>query len=91
MWQLIIIIVSKKILLYLLKWDLKYIVFQIVWTRIFPNGDEQHQIEEGLKFYEDLIDECLKYNIEPLITISHYEVPFGLTKKCNAWASMRND
>ena len=34
-----------------------------------------------------MIDECRKYGIEPLITISHYEVPFGLTKKCNAWAS----
>ena len=53
----------------------------------FPNGDETTPNEEGLKFYEDLIDECLKYNIEPLITISHYEVPFGLIKKCNAWAS----
>ncbi len=61
--------------------------FSIAWTRIFPKGDEKEPNEAGLKFYEELIDECLKYNIEPLITISHYEVPFGLTKKCNAWAS----
>lgn len=61
--------------------------FSIAWTRIFPNGDEEKPNEEGLKFYDQLIDECLKYNIEPLITISHYEVPFNLTKKCNAWAS----
>ncbi len=61
--------------------------FSIAWTRIFPNGDESEPNEEGLKFYENIIDECLKYGIEPLITISHYEVPFGLTKKCNAWAS----
>lgn len=61
--------------------------FSINWTRIFPNGDETEPNEKGLQFYENLIDECLKYNIEPLITISHYEVPFGLTKKCNAWAS----
>ena len=63
----------------MLKWDLKYIVF-FAWTRIFPNGDETTPNEEGFKFYEDLIDECLKYNIEPLITISHYEVPFGFNK-----------
>lgn len=63
--------------------------FSIAWTRIFPNGDENEPNEAGLKFYEDLIDECLKYNIEPMITISHYEVPFGLTKKWNAWADRR--
>lgn len=61
--------------------------FSIAWTRIFPNGDETEPNEAGLKHYDDVIDECLKHGIEPLITISHYEVPFGLTKKCNSWAS----
>lgn len=61
--------------------------FSIAWTRIFPNGDETQPNEAGLRHYEKVIDECLKYGIEPLITISHYEVPFGLTKKCNAWVS----
>lgn len=61
--------------------------FSIAWTRIFPNGDETEPNEAGLRHYEEVIDECLKYGIEPLITISHYEVPFGLTKKCNAWVS----
>ena len=63
--------------------------FSIAWTRIFPNGDESEPNEAGLKFYEDLIDECLKYNIEPLVTISHYEVPFHLTKKWNSWTDRR--
>lgn len=61
--------------------------FSIAWTRIFPTGEEETPNEAGLKFYEDVIDECLKYGIEPLITISHYEVPYALTKKYNAWAS----
>ena len=61
--------------------------FSIAWTRIFPNGDEAEPNEAGLKHYEEVIDECRKYGIEPLITLSHYEVPFGLTKKCNAWVS----
>ena len=61
--------------------------FSIAWTRIFPNGDETEPNEAGLKHYDDVIVECLKHGIEPLITISHYEVPFGLTKKCNSWAS----
>ena len=61
--------------------------FSIAWTRIFPNGDESEPNEAGLRHYDEVIDECLKYGIEPLITISHYEVPFGLTKKCNSWVS----
>ncbi|MEG0329757.1 MAG: 6-phospho-beta-glucosidase [Longicatena sp.] len=61
--------------------------FSIAWTRIFPTGEETSPNEEGLAFYDAIIDECLKYNIEPLITISHYEVPFALTQKYNGWAS----
>ena len=41
----------------------------IAWTRIFPNGDEENPNEEGLKFYDDVFDELIKYGIEPLVTI----------------------
>lgn len=61
--------------------------FSINWTRIYPTGEEATPNEKGLEFYDNVIDECRKYNIEPLITISHYEVPFALTKKYNGWAS----
>ena len=50
----------------------------IAWTRIFPNGDDKEPNEEGLKFYDDVFDECLKYGIEPLVTMSHYEPPINL-------------
>ncbi len=50
----------------------------IAWTRIFPQGDELEPNEEGLKFYDDLFDECLKYGIEPVITLSHFELPYHL-------------
>ena len=59
----------------------------IAWARIFPEGDEKTPNEEGLKFYDDLFDECHKYGIEPVVTISHYEMPLGLTLKQNGWAS----
>ena len=49
----------------------------IAWSRIFPSGDEEEPNEEGLQFYDRLFDECHKYGIEPLITISHYETPLG--------------
>ena len=61
----------------------------INWTRIFPNGDDLEPNEEGLKFYDNVFAELKKYNIEPLVTISHYETPFGLTKKYNGWADRR--
>ncbi|MFC4651938.1 6-phospho-beta-glucosidase [Lactococcus nasutitermitis] len=50
----------------------------IAWTRIFPNGDETEPNEEGLQFYDDLFDECLKNGIEPVITLSHFELPYHL-------------
>lgn len=50
----------------------------IAWTRIFPNGDEAEPNEEGLQFYDDLFDECLKHGIEPVITLSHFELPYHL-------------
>ena len=59
--------------------------FSIAWSRIFPNGDELEANEEGLRFYDELIDECLKYNIEPLVTITHFDCPINLTKKYGSW------
>lgn len=63
--------------------------FSIAWTRIFPEGDDVLPNENGLKFYDQIIDECLKYGIEPMITISHYDFPYGLTKKWDGWADRR--
>lgn len=57
----------------------------IAWTRIFPTGMESQPNEAGLKFYDAVFDECKKYNIEPLVTISHYEMPYALVEKCNGW------
>lgn len=59
----------------------------IAWTRIFPNADDLEPNEAGLKFYDDLFDECIKHGIEPLVTMSHYEPPLNLTLKYNGWHS----
>ncbi len=61
----------------------------IAWSRIFPEGDEEQPNEKGLKFYDELFDECHKYGIEPLVTISHYETPLGLAKKYDGWRSRK--
>ena len=57
----------------------------ISWARIFPQGDEEMPNEEGLKFYDDLFDELLKNGIQPVITLSHFEMPYGLVKKYGGW------
>nr|AGD88872.1 6-phospho-beta-glucosidase [uncultured organism] len=61
----------------------------IAWTRIFPTGEETTPNEEGLKFYDSLFDECLKYGIEPLVTICHFDVPMYLVEKYGAWRDRR--
>lgn len=59
----------------------------VSWSRIYPNGNDAEPNEEGLQFYDDVFDECLKYGIQPLVTISHYETPYHLAKKYNGWTS----
>ena len=61
----------------------------IAWSRIFPNGDDKEPNEKGLQFYDDLFDECLKYGIEPLVTISHYETPLALAKNYDGWVNRK--
>ncbi|WP_227136621.1 glycoside hydrolase family 1 protein [Kosakonia radicincitans] len=59
----------------------------IAWTRIFPNGDETTPNEAGLAYYDKLFDELAKYDITPLVTLSHYEMPWGLVKQYGGWGS----
>jgi len=59
----------------------------IAWTRIFPNGDEQQPNEAGLAFYDKLFAELAAHNITPLVTLSHYEMPWGLVKQYGGWGS----
>ncbi|WP_312431579.1 glycoside hydrolase family 1 protein [Lacrimispora sp.] len=59
----------------------------IAWSRIFPNADDTQPNEEGLKFYDAIFDELLKYNIQPLVTMSHYEPPLNLVLNYDGWYS----
>ena len=61
----------------------------ISWARIFPQGDETEPNEEGLKFYDELFNELLKNNIEPVITLSHFEMPYGLVEKYGGWRNRK--
>ncbi|WHQ73243.1 6-phospho-beta-glucosidase [Pantoea sp. Lij88] len=59
----------------------------IAWTRIFPNGDEQQPNEAGLAFYDRLFDELAAHDIHPLVTLSHYEMPWHLVKQYGGWGN----
>lgn len=61
--------------------------FSICWSRIFPTGDEETPNEEGLRFYDGIIDELLRLGMEPLITIYHDELPLFLAEHYDGWSS----
>ncbi len=68
--------------------DMGFKVFRlsINWTRIFPTGMEDEPNEAGLAFYDRVFDCCKAHGIEPLVTISHYEMPYALVERYNGWA-----
>lgn len=59
----------------------------ISWPRIYPTGIEDEPNKEGLKFYDDIFDELIKYGIEPLVTMLHYDYPLEICKKYNGFES----
>jgi 6-phospho-beta-glucosidase len=61
----------------------------ISWSRIFPNGDDVQANEEGLKFYEAVFNECIKYKIEPLVTLQHFDVPLQLSITYGGWSNRK--
>ncbi|OCN06204.1 6-phospho-beta-glucosidase [Erysipelotrichaceae bacterium MTC7] len=61
----------------------------INWSRIYPNGDDKEPNREGIEFYRKVFEELKKYNIEPLVTISHYETPFNIGLKYGGWSNRK--
>ncbi|MEX2784669.1 6-phospho-beta-glucosidase [Streptococcus sp. H49] len=61
----------------------------ISWTRIFPNGDDTAPNQAGLDFYREIFEELRSYNIEPLVTLAHFDVPVSLIKRYGGWRSRR--
>lgn len=61
----------------------------ISWSRIFPKGDEATPNEAGLLFYDHLFDELLRYGIQPIVTLSHFEMPYHLAKEYGGWTNRK--
>jgi len=67
----------------------KCLRLSIAWARIFPKGDDSAPNEEGLQFYDQVFDELLKYNIEPVVTTCHFDVPINLVEKYGSWKNRK--
>ena len=74
---------------YLIEMGFKVYRFSISWSRIFPTGEETTPNEEGLRFYEKIIDKLVANNIEPLVTICHFDMPLHLVETYGSWRSRK--
>ncbi len=61
----------------------------IAWTRIFPNGDDEQPNRAGIEHYRKVFETCKRYGIQPLVTLSHYEMPYHLITEYNGWANRK--
>lgn len=63
--------------------------FSFSWSRIFPTGEEREPNQAGLQFYDDLVNELLKYGIEPVVTLCHFDAPLHLVEKYGSWKNRK--
>ncbi|MGE4802658.1 6-phospho-beta-glucosidase [Yersinia hibernica] len=71
--------------------EMGFTVFRtsIAWSRIYPKGDEMTPNAEGIAFYRELFHECKKHNIEPLVTLCHFDVPMHLVTEYGSWRNRK--
>ncbi|SHN23451.1 6-phospho-beta-glucosidase [Gracilibacillus kekensis] len=68
---------------------LKSFRLSISWARIFPNGDDNQPNEAGLQFFDNVFDELIKYGIEPVVTLAHFDIPVHLVKEYGSWKNRK--
>lgn len=59
----------------------------IDWSRIYPKGDEETPNQKGIQYYQDMVDTLLSYNIEPIVTLYHFEMPVHLVREYGSWTN----
>lgn len=67
----------------------KALRISVDWSRIYPLGDEEKPNEEGIMHYIDVVDELLRYDIEPIITLCHFEMPVHIVKEYGSWTNRK--
>lgn len=65
---------------------LKAYRFSVAWSRIIPDGSGEVN-QKGLQFYDDLIDSLIDHNIEPVLTLYHWDIPQALQDSYQGWES----
>lgn len=78
----------KEDIEYMAELGLKMYRFSIAWARIIPDGDGAVR-EEGIRFYDRIIDCLLSKGIRPFVTLYHFDLPYALVEKYNGWESRR--
>lgn len=68
---------------------LKSLRTSIAWTRIYPNGEEEEPNQVGIDYYRKLFSYMKKKGIEPLVTLSHFEMPYHLVEKYGGWRNRK--
>lgn len=63
--------------------------YSFCWSRIFPDVNQNEPCKEGLAFYDRVIDECLKYGMEPIITILHADLPIQIIDEYKGWSNRK--
>lgn len=60
----------------------------IDWSRIYPNGDDEKPNQERLDYYLNVVNTLIEHNIEPIVTLYHFEMPVNLVRKYNSWLNL---
>lgn len=77
----------KEDITLLAEMGMKCFRFSISWARLFPKGDDEQSNEKGLQYYHHFFEELKKYDIEPIVTISHFDLPLNLVTKYGGWTN----
>lgn len=67
----------------------KALRISVDWSRIYPNGDDKEPNQKGIEFYINVVDELIKNNIEPIITLYHFEMSYNLVTKYGSWTNRK--
>lgn len=67
----------------------KALRISIDWSRIYPNGDDKQANQEGIRYYQKLVDTLIEHGIEPIVTLYHFELPKNLVDSYGSWTNRK--